>query len=50
VTCTAYVDADASKEELAELRDRVEATSPLLDNVTNAVSLETDVISVEGGE
>lgn len=50
VTCTAYVDADASEEELAELRRRVEATSPLMDNVTNAVSLETDVVLVHGGE
>lgn len=44
VTCTAYVDADASEEELAELRDRVEATSPLLDTVMNAVQVETDVV------
>lgn len=44
ITCTAYVDADASAEELAALRDRVEATSPLMDNVGNAVSLETDLV------
>lgn len=48
VTCTAYIDADASEEELAELRDRVETTSPLMDNITNAVPLETDVVSVQG--
>ena len=50
VTCTAYVDADASEEELARLRDRVETTSPLMDNVTNAVPLETRVVSARGGE
>lgn len=50
VTCTAYIDADASEEELDELRDRVETTSPMLDNITNGVPLETDVVSVEGGE
>jgi uncharacterized OsmC-like protein len=50
VTCTAYVDADASAEELAELRERVEATSPLLDNITNAVPLETDVVSTRKSE
>ncbi|WP_224271019.1 OsmC family protein [Haloprofundus salinisoli] len=50
VTCTAYIDADASDEELAELRERVEATSPLMDNITNAVPLETDVVSVRRGE
>ena len=46
LTCTAYVDADASAAELAELRDRVESTSPLMDTITNAVPLETDVVSV----
>ena len=45
VTCTAYVDADVSAEELAELRDRVETTSPLMDNVTNAVPLETQIVN-----
>ncbi|MFW6385488.1 MAG: OsmC family protein [Halodesulfurarchaeum sp.] len=50
VTCTAYIDADASEEELAELRERVEATSPLMDNITNAVPLETDVVSVQGSQ
>jgi uncharacterized OsmC-like protein len=49
VTCTAYIDADASEEELAELRDRVETTTPLMDSITNAVRLETDVVAV-GGE
>lgn len=44
VTCTAHVEADASEEELAELRERVEATSPLMDNVANRVSLETDLV------
>ncbi|WP_049916962.1 OsmC family protein [Halogeometricum pallidum] len=49
VTCTAYIDADASEEELAELRDRVETTSPLMDNITNAVPLETEVVSERRG-
>jgi uncharacterized OsmC-like protein len=44
VTCTAYVDADASDEELEELRERVEKTSPLVDNISNEVSLETDLV------
>ncbi|MFD1562187.1 OsmC family protein [Haloarchaeobius amylolyticus] len=50
VTCTAYIDADASEEELAELRKKVETTSPLLDNITNAVPLETDIVPVQRGE
>lgn len=50
VTCIAYIDADASEEELAELRHRVETTSPLMDTITNAVPLETAVISVQRGE
>lgn len=44
ITCTTYIDADASEEELAELRERVEATSPLLDNITNQVPLETELV------
>ena len=44
ITCTVYIDADASEEELAELRERVETTSPLMDTITNAVPLETDLV------
>lgn len=44
VTCTVYIDADASKDELTELRERVETTSPLMDNITNAVQLKTDLV------
>jgi hypothetical protein len=44
VTCTVYVDADASEAELAELRERVESTSPLIDTITNAVQLETELV------
>ena len=44
VTCTVYIDADASEEELADLRKRVESTSPLMDNLANEVALETDVV------
>lgn len=47
MTVTTYVDADASAEELAELRERVEATSPLVDSIANEVPLETD-LAVEG--
>ena len=45
VTCTAYIDADASDEEIEELRERVEATSPLVDNISNEVRVETDLIA-----
>lgn len=44
VTCTTYIDAAASEAELAELRERVEATSPLVDNIANEVPLETDLV------
>ncbi len=44
MTCTAYMDTDASEEELAELRNRVETTSPVMDSIVNAVPLETDVV------
>lgn len=47
ITCTAYIDADASEETLEELRDRVESTSPLVDNISHAVPLQTDLV-VEG--
>jgi len=44
VTCTTYIEADASEAELAELRERVESTSPLVDNISNKVSLETELV------
>jgi uncharacterized OsmC-like protein len=44
VTCTVHINADASEDELAELRERVESTSPLMDNIANQVSLETDLV------
>lgn len=44
VTCTTYVDASATEEQLQELRDRVESTSPLVDNISNEVSLETELV------
>ena len=49
VTCTVYIDADAADEELFKLRERVEATSPLMDIITNAVPLETDLVVNYGG-
>lgn len=44
VTCTAHVKTDASEEALAELRKRVETTSPVMDNIANEVPLETDLV------
>lgn len=44
ITCTAHIDADAPEEEIEELRDHVEATSPLVDNITNEVPVETDLV------
>lgn len=47
VTCTAFIEADISEEELVELQNRVETTSPLMDNITNSVPLDTNVVSVQ---
>ncbi|MGM0718694.1 MAG: OsmC family protein [Halobacteriota archaeon] len=44
VTCRTHIDADATESELEELRERVEATSPLVDNLTNEVPLETELV------
>lgn len=44
ITVTTYVDADAPVEELENLRERVEATSPLVDNIMNKVQMETELI------
>nr|WP_243637830.1 OsmC family protein [Natrarchaeobius chitinivorans] len=44
IDCTVFVDADASEEALATLRERVEATSPLLDILTTEVPLETHLV------
>lgn len=44
MTCTAYIETDAPPEEVEELRERVETTSPLVDNISNEVPLETDVV------
>ena len=43
--CTVHIDSDASEDELAQLRERVEATSPLMDIITNTVPLETELIA-----
>lgn len=45
MTCTAYVESDASEDELAALRERVESTSPLVDAITNEVPLETRLVA-----
>ena len=47
VSCTVYLGADASEEELAELRERVETTSPLIDTIANTVELTTDLVVEE---
>ena len=44
VTCTTHIETDASEDQLAELKERVEATSPLLDIVTNEVPVETELV------
>jgi uncharacterized OsmC-like protein len=44
ITCTAHVDADAPVDEIEKLRDHVETTSPLADNITNEVPVETDLV------
>jgi len=44
MTCTAYVDTDASEAELRALRERVESTSPLVDVITNEVPLATELV------
>ncbi|WP_135306124.1 OsmC family protein [Haloarcula amylovorans] len=45
ITCTVYVTADTSEAELAELRERVEATSPVMDAIMNEVPLETRLVA-----
>ncbi|ELY42256.1 OsmC family protein [Natronorubrum tibetense] len=45
ISCTVTVDADASDAELEELREHVEATSPLIDSITNEVPLETRLVT-----
>ena len=45
ITCTVSVDADATEDELQELQNHVEATSPLVDMITNEVPLETRLIA-----
>jgi uncharacterized OsmC-like protein len=49
MTVTTYLDADVPAEELEALRERVEATSPLVDSIANEVPLETDLV-VEGSQ
>ena len=44
ISCTVYLDANASDDELHELQERVEATSPLMDIIQNEVSLDTRLI------
>lgn len=44
MTCTTYITTDASDDEVIELRERVEKTSPLMDMIANEAPLETDVV------
>lgn len=44
VRCTVYISADATEDELEDLREHVEATSPLMDNIMNAVPVETEFV------
>jgi uncharacterized OsmC-like protein len=44
IECTVHLDADADESELAELRERVETTSPLVDAITNEVPLVTHLV------
>ncbi|WP_232703098.1 OsmC family protein [Halobacterium wangiae] len=44
VSCTVHVDADATEEQLQELHDRVESTSPLVDAIRNEVALDTHLV------
>jgi hypothetical protein len=39
----------ARTQELAALREHVEATSPLLDVITNAVPLQTELVADDRG-
>lgn len=45
ISCTVYVDANVSDDELEELRERVEATSPLMDIIQNQVPLDTHLVA-----
>ncbi len=44
ITCTVYMESDASEDELRELQSHVEGTSPLVDAITNEVQLETQLV------
>jgi uncharacterized OsmC-like protein len=44
ITCSVFVDGDATKEELEELQERVEPTSTVMDIITNSVTLETRLV------
>lgn len=45
ISCTGYVSGDVSDEELDELRERVESTSPLMDVIANEVPIETTLLT-----
>lgn len=49
ISCTVHLESEAAEAELDELRERVEATSPLLDVITNAVDVRTDMVVGEHG-
>lgn len=45
ISCTAFIESDATEEEIEQLRERVETTSPLVDAITNEVPLETRLVA-----
>lgn len=44
ISCTVYIQTDASQAELEDLQDRVETTSPLMDILQNEVALDTHLV------
>jgi len=44
IPCTAHAVSDASEDDLEKLRERVEATSPIVDGIANEVPLETRLV------
>lgn len=45
IDCTVYLGADADESELEALQERVESTSPLMDVITNEVSVNTHLVA-----
>ncbi|MFC6732426.1 MULTISPECIES: OsmC family protein [unclassified Haladaptatus] len=45
IEVTTYLEADGTEEELEELRDAAEGASSIMDNVTNAVTVSTELVT-----